>query len=98
MVPPTEEPNVDGEKDRMMVNIMSNNKRFCSPERNVDHRNAVLDEVRRVSLGKYQPLAQFQPKPRRLIVRSHASCIALPKVIGSSSVGYFCGFASCPLA
>jgi hypothetical protein len=56
-----DDPNVEGEKDRTVVRARSKSSRFFMAERRVVVRKADVEDVGRLSGGKYQFCAQFQP-------------------------------------
>ena len=53
-MPPATDPTVEGEKDRMMLNMRSKSSRFLMAETSVEARKADVEDVGRVSGGKYQ--------------------------------------------
>lgn len=83
-MPPMEDPKVEGEKDLMVFKVKSRSSRCLMAETNVDVRKADVEDVGRLSGGKYQCCPQFQPWPLRLNDSSHASHNT-PKNVGGCS-------------
>jgi hypothetical protein len=82
---------VEGEKDLMVFTVRSKSRKCFMAETIVDARKADVEDVGRLSGGKYQVWAQFQPWPLRLKDSSHASHKALQRVGGCSGSGLFSG-------
>jgi hypothetical protein len=94
-VPPTGEPYVEGESDLTVLSIKSRSSMCFVAETSVEARKAGVEDVGRVSGGKYQPCAQFQPWPLMLKDKSHASH-NIPERVGEHSWGDDFLNAACP--
>jgi hypothetical protein len=56
-----DEPNIAGESHRALISAKSKSRNCFMAETSVDIRKAGVDDVGRVSGGKYHFRAQFQP-------------------------------------
>jgi hypothetical protein len=81
-VPPTDEPNIEGESDRTVLSIRSRSDRCTIAETSVDNRKAAVEDVGRISGGRVW--AQFQPRPLILTLKSNASHKVLESAFATS--------------